>query len=105
MVGAAVGVLTRHPYGVVAHDWSAVHAAFHESFDMREHPLPVQFAEGVARCAEGRTADEAAARVAGGLELRAAFLADALDIAHREEPVEAIVRSKQFREIRPNPRP
>ena len=68
-----------------------IHAAFHQPADVRENPLAVQFAKGVARGAHRRAADQAELRVARGLELRLAFLRDALDVAHRDEAVQMVV--------------
>ena len=52
--------------------------------------FPVQFAEGIARGRDRRAAEQAKMRVARGLELRGFLLRDALDVAHREKPVQAV---------------
>ena len=51
---------------------------------MGENPLAIQFAKCIARGADRRAADEAELSVARGLELRLAFLLDALDVVHSE---------------------
>ena len=51
----------------------------------------VQFAKGVARGGHRRAAEQAEMRVARRLELRVALLRDALDVAHREQPVQAVL--------------
>ena len=68
-----------------------VHAAFHQSADVRQDAFAIQFAEGIARGGNGRAADQTEIGVARRLELRVAFLGDALDVAHREQPVQPVL--------------
>jgi hypothetical protein len=52
-----------------------IHAAFHESADVREDAIAIQFTElGIARGADGGAADEAEVGVARRTELRLLFL-------------------------------
>ncbi len=68
-----------------------VHAAFHERADVVQNPFAIQFAERIARGRNRRAADEMMMRVARGLELRLAFLRDALHVAHGDESVQMVV--------------
>ena len=68
-----------------------IHAAFHESADVREDAFAIQFAEGIARGADRRAAHEAELRIARGFELRLALLLDALDVVHREQAAQIVV--------------
>ena len=68
-----------------------IHAAFDERPDVVENAVAVQFAERVARGRDRRAADEVEMGVAGRLELRVAFLRDALDVAHGDESLQLVV--------------
>jgi hypothetical protein len=63
-----------------------------------QNAFAVEFAKGIARGRNRRAADEMKARVARRLELRAAFLRDALDVAHREQAAQVVlvVHHEQF---------
>ena len=58
-----------------------VHAAFNERPDVIKDAFAIQFAEGIARGRDRRAAEEMGMGVARGLELRVAFLRDALHVA------------------------
>ena len=99
MIGSVGKRVADHPHRV-AHalavavrggDGDDVHAAFHEPADVVEDAVAIQFAERVARGGDGRAADEPELGVARRLELRAALLRDALDVAHREQAVQMVV--------------
>ena len=65
---------------------------------MVQNPFAIQFAERISRGGNRRAADEAEMRIAGGFELRIAFLCDALDVAQRDQPAQMIfvVHDEQF---------
>ena len=68
-----------------------INATFHKSADVREDAVAIQFAEGIARGADRRAANEAEVRVTRRSELRLLFLRDALNVVHREQAVQMIV--------------
>jgi len=75
-----------------------VHAAFHERADVVQNACAVKFAKGVARGRNRRATNEMKPRVARRFELRAAFLRDALDVAHREQAAQVVlvIHNEQF---------
>src|ERR1043166_512711 len=58
---------------------------------MRQNPLPIQFAECVARRRYGSTAKQPELRIARRLELSIALLGDPLDVAHGEQAAQPII--------------
>ncbi len=85
------GVAHALAVAVRGRDGHHVHAAFNQRADVVQNAFAVQFAERVARGRDRRAAEEMEMGVARRLELRVAFLRDALHVAHRDEALQMVV--------------